>query len=96
MEKRGLFQAGGFIEEAEVSIGFMDVPGAKFTIELMCYHKPEGRKEPIIFKAKQAADILGNTKYFYFIDKYGLQWEFEQGYTDIGDCFCVRGNGSNF
>lgn len=40
----GFFQAGGFIEEAkeaEVSIGFMDVPGTKFTIELMCYHKPE-------------------------------------------------------
>jgi maltose O-acetyltransferase len=37
-------------------------------------------------QAKQkAADILGNTKYFYFIDKYGLQWEFEQGHTDIGD-----------
>ena len=35
--------------------------------------------------AQKAADILGNTKYFYFIDKYGLQWEFEQGHTDIGD-----------
>ena len=55
----GFFQAGGFIEEAkeaEVSIGFMDVPGTKFTIELMCYHKPEGRKEPIVFKAN---DISG-------------------------------------
>lgn len=25
-----------------------------------------------------AANILGAIKYFYFIDKYGLQWEFEQ------------------
>ncbi len=32
-----------------------------------------------------AAKILGQVKYFYFIDKYGLQWEFEQGHTDIGD-----------
>ncbi len=119
-------------------------------IELMCYHHPKGRREPITFKANDisgarhvalkviniedafsyikvqsnvtminttedyrvyqinktepsdfyyfdkaqendaqakqtAADILSNTKYFYFIDKYGLQWEFEQGYTDIGD-----------
>ena len=39
-KNKGFFQAGGFIEEAEeaeVSIGFMDVPGTKFTIELMCY-----------------------------------------------------------
>ncbi len=34
---------------------------------------------------KKSAEILSNTKYFYFIDKYGLQWEFEQGHTDIGD-----------
>ena len=42
--------------EAEVSIGFMDVPGTKFTIELMCYHNPKGRQEPVIFKAN---DISG-------------------------------------
>jgi len=34
----------------------MDVPGTKFTIELMCYHYQEGRKEPVIFKAN---DISG-------------------------------------
>ena len=28
--------------------------------------------------------IISNTKYFYFIDKYGVQWEFEEGHTDIG------------
>lgn len=27
--------------------------------------------------------IISNTKYFYFIDKYGVQWEFEEGHTDI-------------
>lgn len=152
-KNKGFFEAGGFIEEAEdaeVSIGFMNVPGTRLTLELMCYHKPEGRKEPVVFAAndisgarhvalkitnieeafeyikaqpdvtminttdkyrvyqisktepsdfrfydeakeqdaaakKEAADILSNTKYFYFIDKYGLQWEFEQGHTDIGD-----------
>lgn len=152
-KNKGFFQAGGFIKEAEegdVSIGFMDVPGTRLTLEIMCYHRPEGRKEPFIFAAndvsgarhvalkitnieeafeyikaqpdvtlinttqdykvyqisktepsefyyfdkekendmqakQKAADILGNTKYFYFIDKYGLQWEFEQGHTDIGD-----------
>ena len=135
-KNKGFFQAGGFIEEAEegdVSIGFMDVPGTRLTLELMCYHNPQGRKEPVIFAAndisgarhvalkitnieeafayikaqpdvtlinttndyqvfqisktepsdfhyldqekekdlqakQKAADILGNTKYFYFID----------------------------
>lgn len=148
----GFFEAAGFIEDAEqcdISIGFLTVPGAGLTIEIMEYHQPKGRREPMIFKAndvsgarhvalkvrnieeaftyikqqpdtqlintspeykvyqishtepeefyyfnperevdteekKAAADILGQIKYFYFIDKYGLQWEFEQGHTDIG------------
>lgn len=33
---------------------------------------------------KSVCDIIGNIKYFYFIDKYGLQWEFEEGHSDIG------------
>ena len=33
----------------------------------------------------ETAKILGRVRYFYFIDRYGLQWEFEQGHTDIGD-----------
>ena len=150
---RGFFQAGGFIDEADegdVSIGFMSVPGTRLTIELMCYHNPVGRREPVFFKANDisgvrhvalkienvdeafeyikaqpdvtlvntsdayrpyqisetspddfryldpekeadaaakqaAAEVLSNTKYFYFIDRYGAQWEFEQGHTDIGD-----------
>jgi maltose O-acetyltransferase len=28
--------------------------------------------------------IVGNIRYFYFIDPNGVQWEFEQGHTDIG------------
>ncbi|SDY06233.1 VOC family protein [Eubacterium barkeri] len=150
---KGFFEAAGFVREAEdcdISIAFLSVPGTVFTIELMEYHAPKGRKEPVVFaandvsgarhvalkvsnieeafehikaqpdaqfinptedygvyqisktfpddfyyydaereadkEAKQAAaDVLGTIKYFYFIDKYGLQWEFEQGHTDIGD-----------
>ena len=150
---RGFFQAGGFLEEAgegDVSIAFVNVPGTKLTLELMQYHYPEGRKEPVIFAANdvsgarhvalkvtnideaflhiksmpdtrlinqtdayqvfqisetlpsevhffdqdlretdernvQTAKILSGVRYFYFIDRYGLQWEFEQGHSDIGD-----------
>lgn len=153
LEKQGFFKAGGFVKEAadgDVSIAFVNVPGTKLTLELMQYHSPEGRKEPIFFAANdvsgarhvalkitnideaflyiksmpdtrlinetddyqvfqisetypdevhffdqdmkemderkhQTAKILSEVRYFYFIDKYGLQWEFEQGHTDIGD-----------
>ena len=34
---------------------------------------------------KQAVcDVVSNIRYFYFIDPYGVQWEFEQGHSDIG------------
>ena len=150
---RGFFQAAGFLEEAgqgEVSIAFLNVPGARLTLELMEYHHPQGRKEPVFFAANDVsgarhvalkvtnieqaflhvkampdtrlindsgryrvfqispttpeevrffdqdlretdqrnvdtAEILSQVRYFYFLDKYGLQWEFEQGHTDIGD-----------
>lgn len=36
-------------------------------------------------KKKEVADCIGQTKYFYFRDKYGVQWEFEQGHTDVGN-----------
>ena len=42
-------------------------------------------KDMIDDRNRQTAKILSGVKYFYFIDKYGLQWEFEQGHTDIGD-----------
>ena len=150
---RGFFQAAGFLEEAgqgEVSIAFLNIPGARLTLELMEYHHPQGRKEPVFFAANDVsgarhvalkvtnieqaflhvkampdtrlindsgryrvfqispttpeevrffdqdlretdqrnvdtAEILSQVRYFYFLDKYGLQWEFEQGHTDIGD-----------
>ncbi|KJG11780.1 bleomycin resistance protein [Photobacterium kishitanii] len=33
---------------------------------------------------KEVCHIISNIKYFYFVDKYGIQWEFEEGHTDIG------------
>ena len=29
----------------------------------------------------QLCQTIGNTYYFYFIDRYGVQWEFEQGHN---------------
>ncbi len=35
---------------------------------------------------KQAVcDIISQIRYFYFIDQYGIQWELEQGHSDIGN-----------
>jgi methylmalonyl-CoA/ethylmalonyl-CoA epimerase len=28
--------------------------------------------------------IIAQISYFYFVDKYGIQWEFEEGHDDIG------------
>lgn len=152
-KNKGFFRAGGFVDEAadgDVSIAFVNVPGTKLTLELMQYHYPKGRTEPVLFAANdvsgarhvalkvtnieaafahiqsmpdtrlineteayrvyqisetqpsdvrffdqapgetderntETAKILGQVRYFYFIDRYGLQWEFEQGHTDIGD-----------
>ena len=33
---------------------------------------------------EKVCDIVGKIKYFYFFDKYGVQWEFEQGHHDLG------------
>ena len=152
-KNEGFFKAAGFIDwakDGEVSIAFLNIPGTKLTLELMQYHNPKGRKNPVFFAAndvsgarhvalkitnideafqhikhmpdtrlintdggykvfkisetkpsevqffgqepgkidernEETANILSNVRYFYFIDKYGLQWEFEQGHTDIGD-----------
>lgn len=49
-KNEGFFKAGGFVKEAadgDVSIAFVNIPGTKLTLELMQYHSPEGRKEPI-------------------------------------------------
>ena len=31
---------------------------------------------------KSVCEIIGNIKYLYFVDKYGVQWELQQGYAD--------------
>ena len=41
--------------------------------------------ESAVERNVQTAKILSEVRYFYFIDKYGLHWEFEQGHSDIGD-----------
>jgi maltose O-acetyltransferase len=32
----------------------------------------------------KVCEIVGNIRYFYIVDKYGIQWELEAGHTDIG------------
>lgn len=34
---------------------------------------------------ENVCDIVSQIKYFYFIDKYGIQWELEEGHSDIGE-----------
>lgn len=41
-------------------------------------------KESDISEKKSVCKVIGEIKYFYFIDKHGIQWEFEQGHSDIG------------
>lgn len=33
---------------------------------------------------QKVCDIVSGIRYFYFVDPYGVQWEFEQGHTDLG------------
>lgn len=41
--------------------------------------------ESDICEKNKVVRSISNTKYFYFVDKYGVQWEFEEGHTDIGN-----------
>lgn len=34
---------------------------------------------------EKVCQVVGNTRYFYFLDPYGIQWELEQGHDDIGE-----------
>ena len=61
-----------FVKEAadgDVSIAFVNVPGTKLTLELMQYHSPEGRKEPVFFAAN---DVSGARHVALKISKRGL------------------------
>lgn len=44
----------------------------------------DSEKENDKVSKDEVCKIVGNIRYFYFIDKYGIQWEFEQGHSDIG------------
>ena len=32
---------------------------------------------------QETCKIIGSIKYFYFVDRYGIQWELEQGHSDL-------------
>ncbi|OWO78673.1 bleomycin resistance protein [Photorhabdus luminescens] len=151
-KNKGFAKSAGFIdnpEQVDVSIAFLEIPGAKVFIELMEYHSPIGTKrieikevndiggighiclrvknidsvfehiknspdvrlinssplykpykideitsdEFIFFNEEdeknsvlkqETGEIIGKIRYFYFIDKYNIQWEFEEGHDDIG------------
>lgn len=148
----GFAKAAGFLEnpeKVEVSIRFLEIPGANVFLELMEYHAPQAltpiqkrkthelggprhiclkvsnidyafqflkaqdgitminssdqykpykidkikssefnffdlEKETNLIEKQKICDIIGKIKYFYFIDRYGIQWELEQGHDDIG------------
>ncbi|MEM8818729.1 MAG: VOC family protein [Pseudomonadota bacterium] len=37
-----------------------------------------------VAEKQKVADIISSIRFFYFIDRYGIQWECEQGHHDIG------------
>ncbi|PIQ43834.1 MAG: bleomycin resistance protein [Gammaproteobacteria bacterium CG11_big_fil_rev_8_21_14_0_20_46_22] len=43
------------------------------------------QKENSVREKQAVCDIIGGIRYFYFIDQYGIQWECEEGHSDIGD-----------
>lgn len=44
----------------------------------------DGDKDSNSKEKEAVCNVVGSIRYFYFIDPYGIQWEFEQGHTDIG------------
>ncbi|NHB61369.1 bleomycin resistance protein [Photorhabdus sp. RW14-46] len=151
-KNKGFAKSAGFIdnpEQVDVSMAFLEIPGARVFIELMEYHSPIGikrveikevndiggighiclrvqnidsvfehiknspdvrlinssplykpykideitRDEFMFFNEEdeknsvlkqETCEIMGKIRYFYFIDKYNIQWEFEEGHDDIG------------
>ncbi|WP_235950152.1 VOC family protein [Candidatus Regiella insecticola] len=55
----------------------------KITAENFIFFDEEYEKDKNL--KEKTCKIVGNIKYFYFIDKYGIQWEFEEGHNDIGN-----------
>lgn len=151
-KNRGFALAAGFHEDpdaVDVSIRFLEIPGADLFLELMEYHSPvsdtsiakhrtndlggprhlclrvrdidvafehvtktagielisasaDYRPQRIdaitprdfsFFDSQQESDaaakaevcrIVGGIRFFYAIDRYGLQWEFEEGHDGVG------------
>jgi len=42
------------------------------------------KMERSVEEKEKVCKIIGSIRYFYFLDPYGVQWELEQGHTDIG------------
>ena len=42
------------------------------------------KMEKSVEEKEKVCKIIGSIRYFYFLDPYGVQWELEQGHTDIG------------
>jgi hypothetical protein len=44
-----------------------------------------GRADPDTAGAKEAiCEIVKGIRFFYAVDRYGIEWEFEEGHADIG------------
>lgn len=53
-------------------------------IEKEQFHFFDYSKESDPIEKQIVCDIIKNIRYFYFIDKYNIQWELEEGHHDIG------------
>ena len=53
------------------------------------FHFFDKNLEKNIDEKQNICEIIGSIQYFYFLDPYGIQWELEQGHSDMGtdpDC----------
>ncbi len=54
------------------------------SIDVSDFHFYDKNLEEDRDEKKKVCDIIENINFFYFIDKYGIQWELEEGHSDIG------------
>ncbi len=47
------------------------------------FFDPLKESDPV--EKETVCNIIKNIRYFYFVDKYNVQWEFEEGHSDIGE-----------
>lgn len=60
------------------------VPHRLDSIKGDCFRFFDANLENNESEKSRVCEIIGNIRYFYFVDKYGIQWELEQGHSDIG------------